>query len=221
MRPTVNAAPRFRAVLAGVAVAATVFSPLLPRAYAATPRTERVADRIAERRYARMSIAEARAARAVARVAEIAPVTPVPPPPRPATVRRLARAGVPLGGPTPPAVTAAPVPPPARIGSGRQPPRPLNAPPPAIAAPARPTAPATAATAHAAAPIAAEEPGAWTLDAEPGASPAAAEVAPDGTRSVLKAGGDPPSPQPARPPASSGPAVTQPPVELLPTPGAN
>jgi len=68
-------------------------------AAAAPPRSQRVADRIAERAYARQSIAEARAARAEARVAEIAAFAPVPPPPRPATVRRMARAGVPLGGP--------------------------------------------------------------------------------------------------------------------------
>lgn len=68
-------------------------------ASAAPPRSQRVADRIAERAYARKSIAEARAARAEARVAEIAAFAPVPPPPRPATVRRMARAGVPLGGP--------------------------------------------------------------------------------------------------------------------------
>jgi len=98
---------------------AGIFSPLVPLlltlaplpcvdadAHARPPRAERVTDRIAERRYARMSIAEARVARAEARVAEIAPVVPVPPPPRPATLRRMARAGVPLGGPTPPPVVA-------------------------------------------------------------------------------------------------------------------
>jgi hypothetical protein len=69
---------------------------------AASPRSERVAARVAERAYARQAIAEARAAQAEARVAQIAPLVPVPPPPRPATVRRMARAGVPL--PPPPAV---------------------------------------------------------------------------------------------------------------------
>ncbi|MEX0689426.1 MAG: hypothetical protein WD072_12280 [Pirellulales bacterium] len=62
----------------------------------------------------------------------------------------------------------------------------------------------------------------WTLDPDQGVAPAAAAVAPDGTRSVLSAGGTPPaSPTPStsatpRP----GAAVTQPPVELLPTPEA-
>jgi len=162
-------------------------------AEARPPRAERVADRIAERRYARLSIAEARvveaesrAARAEARVAQIAPVVPTPPPPRPATVRRMARAGVPLGGPTPPqpAVAAGPPVPPQ----------------PAVAR-------ATAAE------------GAWTLAAEDAVAPATAEVAPDGTRSVLSAGGG--TAEPAAPPAARpGPAVTQPPVELLPTPEA-
>jgi len=59
----------------------------------ASPRSERVAARIAERAYARQAITEARAAQALDRVAQIAPLVP-PPPPRPATVRRLARAGV-------------------------------------------------------------------------------------------------------------------------------
>jgi hypothetical protein len=76
---------------------------------AAAPRSERVARRIAERAYARKSIAEARAARAEIRVAEIAPFATVPPPPRPATVRRMARAGVPLGGPVGAPPVVAPV----------------------------------------------------------------------------------------------------------------
>lgn len=194
----VSPAPRFFALVVGLPVAAMIFSPLASEAYAVQPRAERVANRVAERRYARMSIAEARVARAEARVAVIAPVVPVPPPPRPATVRRMARAGVPLGGPTPPAVAAAPAP--AATGA------------PAIATAAKPTT-----------SPAASEIGSWTLDPDQGVSPAAAALTPDGTRSVLSAGGDPSPPQPQRPaatPAPSGPAVTQPPVELLPTPAA-
>jgi hypothetical protein len=163
-------------------------------AEARPPRAERVADRIAERRYARLSIAEARvaeaesrAARAEARVAQIAPVVPTPPPPRPATVRRMARAGVPLGRPMPP--------------------------PPVVAA--QPPVPLQPAVSRAAAAD-----GAWTLAAEDAVSPATAEVAPEGTRSVLAAGGSPGEPASAPAPARSGPAVTQPPVELLPTPEA-
>jgi hypothetical protein len=218
MRPTVSPALRFFALVAGLPVAATIFSPLASEAFAIPPRGERVANRIAERRYARVSIAEARVARAEARVAEIAPAVPVPPPPRPATVRRMARAGVPLGGPMPPAVAAAPAPQPPQSLAARPPAARPGAGSPATAAPAG-TAPATATAVKPAAP-AASEPGAWTLDPDQGVSPAAAELAPDGTRSVLSAGGAPPPRQPAATPAPSGPAVTQPPVELLPTPAA-
>lgn len=167
-------------------------SPLADEAVARPPRAERRAARVAERRYARMSIAEARAVRAEARVAEIAPVVPVPPPPRPATVRRLRRAGVPLGPTAQPAVIATR--------------------PPLM----RP-----------AAPPAASEPGVWRLDPDDTVTPATAEVPPDGTRSVLSAGGAPPAAsveatQPASPdPSRPGPAVRQPAVELLPTPEAN
>jgi len=213
MRRTVSPTLRFLALVAGLPFAATIFSPLASEAFAIPPRGERVANRIAERRYARVSIAEARVARAEARVAEIAPAVPVPPPPRPATVRRMARAGVPLGGPMPPAVAAAPAPQPPRSLAARQP-----AAQPGAASPAG-TAPATATAVKPAAP-AASEPGAWTLDPDQGVSPAAAELAPDGTRSVLSAGGAPPPRQPAATPAPSGPAVTQPPVELLPAPAA-
>ena len=203
---------RFFMCLAGLPVAATIFSPFSAEVFAIPPRAERVANRVAERRYARMSIAEARVARAEARVAEIAPVVPVPPPPRPATVRRLARAGVPLGGPTPPAVTAAPVTRAPRSLATVQPAAPAAAVPAAAATAAKPSAPAPA-----------NEPGAWTLDADEPVSPAAAAVAPDGTRSVLAAGGDSPPhrPAPVPPPTPAGPAVTQPPVELLPTPNPN
>jgi hypothetical protein len=183
---------RLACVLACSAAGLVLSGAMTAQAEARPPRAERVADRIAERRYARLSIAEARvaeaesrAARAEARVAQIAPAVPVPPPPRPATVRRMARAGVPLGGPTPPAVVA------------------------------RPPLPPQAAVARAAA---AE--GAWTLASEDAVSPATAEVASDGTRSVLSAGG--PAGEPAAAPTArrSGPAVTQLPVELLPTPEA-
>jgi hypothetical protein len=225
---------------------AGIFSPLVPLvplvltlaplpcvdadAHARPPRAERVADRIAERRYARMSIAEARVARAEARVAEIAPVVPVPPPPRPATLRRMARAGVPLGGPTPPPVVATrPLGRPPVIAG--QPP----AGPPALAARQTPPSTASAATpprlapsataARPAAPPPATEPGAWTLDPDEGVAPASAAIAPDGTRSVLSAGGSPPAPaatpKPAAPAAGRpGPTVTQTPIELLPTPEA-
>lgn len=188
-------------------VAATIFSP--PEAAARPPRAERTANRIAERRYARMSIAEARAAQAQARVAEIAPLVPVPPPPRPATVRRMARAGVPLGGPTPPAVVTAPLSPRSlAVDSPAGPPAPL-----AAAAPAKPAAPAAA------------EPGAWTLEPHEGVTPATAALAPDGTRSVLAAGGEPAAGRATQPPgaptpAPAGPPVTQPAIELLPTPPA-
>jgi len=218
MLPTVSRTLRIVVYLAGLPVGATILSPFPAEVFAIPPRAERVANRIAERRYARVSIAEARAARAEARVAEIAPVVPVPPPPRPATVRRLARAGVPLGGPPPPAVTAAPAPQPIRSLAARQPAARPGAGSPATAAPAV-TTPAPAMAVKPAAPPA-TEPGAWTLDPDQGVSPAAAELTPDGTRSVLAAGGDPPPRQPAETPAPSGPAVTQPPVELLPAPEA-
>jgi hypothetical protein len=203
----VNAPLTWLGTCAATMVAAMIFSP--PEAVARPPRAERAATRIAERRYARMSIAEARVAQAQARVAEIAPLVPVPPPPRPATVRRMARAGVPLGGPTTPGVVATPAP---------QPPRSLAANPPAgprapqtAAAPAQPAAPAAA------------DPGVWTLEPNEGVTPATAEVDPDGTRSVLAAGGAPaagPATPPATPPAPAGPPVTQPAIELLPTPSA-
>lgn len=166
-------------------------------AAAATSRSERVTARIAERAYARQSIAEARAARAEARVAEIAPLVPVPPPPRPATVRRMARAGVPMGGPLPGAVVALP-----------QPPR---GPMPAAVATARP---ATSAPAAVAAPLRPQEPASTSVVAPRPAAPA--DRADDGTQSVLTTAEEPtPAPAPREP---SGAAVTHPPVELLPTP---
>ena len=148
-------------------------------------------------------------------------------PPRPGQKMRrtygemLARAGVPLGGPTPPAVRATPSPPAPRSLAARQPAADSGVGSPATAAvPVSPPSPAPAAVVNRTSPAAATEPGVWTLDADQGVSPAAAELAPDGTRSVLSAGGAAPSKTavPAEPADRSGPAVTQPPVELLPTP---
>lgn len=208
-------------VVAGLCCSLAAPSLFTAQAVARPPRAERVATRIAERRYARLSIAETRTARAEARVAEIAPVVPVPPPPRPATLRRLARAGVPLGDPTPPAaIVAQPPAGPVQSLAG-----PAAAPktPQGTASTEAPTrlAPPVAAARPVPPPVAAG-PGAWTLDADDAIAPATADVSPDGTRSVLSAGGSAPatpalSPEPADRP---GPAVTQPPVELLPTPGA-
>ncbi|MFM8414722.1 MAG: hypothetical protein ACKOCX_08360 [Planctomycetota bacterium] len=208
-------------VLAAIASPVLVVAPFTAEVEARPPRAERVANRIAERRYARLSIAEARTVRAEARVAEIAPAVPVPPPPRPATVRRLARAGVPLGGPMPPAVVAPqpPASPPRSLAQGAVTPQPPVPQPRASAAAQASQAPAGATPAE----TAAAEPGAWTLAPEDDAvSPAAAEVAPDGTRSVLSAGGASPGKPtaPSEPADRPGPAVTQPPVELLPTPAA-
>jgi len=151
---------------------------------ATRPRSERVTERIVERTYARQSIAEARAARAEARVAAIAPVAPVPPPPRPATVRRMARAGVP--------------------------PIPSGAPAPRAVARTSPGAPAPVNPAPVAAPHAVAKP-----DAQPATNDSI--ILPnDGTRSVLTAAEEPLAETGSREPA--GPAVTHPPIELLPTP---
>ena len=169
------------------------------------PRSERLAERMAERAYARQSIAEARAARASARVAEIAPLVPVPPPPRPATVRRMARAGVPLTAPATGSSLAGPPLPRASMaaaGTTRAPgPSAVVAPP---ATPPAATPPAAAATAARAA-----------RDGSPLTAPSA-DVAPDGTRSVLAAAEEPAAAAATRKPA--GPPVTHPPIELLPTP---
>jgi hypothetical protein len=167
--------------------------------WAVPPRSERVAARIAERAYARQSIAEARAARAEARVAEIAPLVPVPPPPRPATVRRMARAGVPLAPPAP-VVFGAPVIEPSRV---------MPAPPfvgPPVARPAEPARAIVSAPPRPTAPVVTAAP-------QPTAD---ADIADDGTRSVLTMAEEP-APQPA-PGESKGSAVTHPPIELLPTP---
>lgn len=166
--------------------------------WAVPPRSERVAARIAERAYARQSIAEARAARAEARVAEIAPLVPVPPPPRPATVRRMARAGVPLAPPAP-VVFGAPVIQPSRV---------MPAPPfvsPPVARPAEPARAVVASPPRPAAPVV-------TASPQP-TSPAGRSD--DGTQSVLTAAEEPAAAT-AREPA--GAAVTHPPIELLPTP---
>ena len=164
------------------------------------PRSERLAERMAERAYARQSIAEARAARASARVAEIAPLVPVPPPPRPATVRRMARAGVPLTAPATGSSLAGPPLPRASMAAAGT----TRAPGPSavVAPPATP--PAAAATAARAA-----------RDGSPLTAPSA-DVAPDGTRSVLAAAEEPAAAAATRKPA--GPPVTHPPIELRPTP---
>jgi hypothetical protein len=163
----------------------------------ATPRSARVAARIAERAYARQSIAEARAAWAQARVEAIAPVVPVPPPPRPATVRRMLRAGVPVGAP----IVAAPVLPGAtRVAVATAAPAAANA-----VAPTPEPLPATSA---------APRDGSATPAVPQTAS--AADVAPDGTRSVLATSEQPTPAAESRPP--SGPAVSHPPIELLPVP---
>ncbi len=164
------------------------------------PRSERLAERMAERAYARQSIAEARAARASARVAEIAPLVPVPPPPRPATVRRMARAGVPLTAPaTGSSLAGSPLPRASMAAAGT-----TRAPEPSavVAPPATP--PAAAATAARAA-----------RDGSPLIAPSA-DISPDGTRSVLAAAEEPAAAAATRKPA--GPPVTHPPIELLPTP---
>jgi len=219
----------FRPLIAAVILSPVVSpSPFAAEAEARPPRAERVANRIAERRYARLSIAEARAARAEARVAEIAPAVPVPPPPRRATVRRLRRAGVPLGGPTTPVVVAGTAAAGPQVLARQTAPgmavaatQPLTQQPAATATPPRPAPSATAA--RQIPPTAITEPGVWRLDPDEGVAPAAAALAPDGTRSVLSAGGGPSqaaSPQPAGA-SQPGSAVTRPPVELLPTPAAN
>ncbi len=169
-------------------------------AQAIPPRSERVINRAAERAYARASIAEARAARAEARVAEIAPIMPVPPPPRPATVRRMRRAGVPLGSPPPFVSGPAPVIVRSTTSAVSAPPV-SPAPPPAIVTAAPPAASLEKA-----------------LPAQPAArqpSPASDHAA-DGTRSVLATAVEPATEAESRGPS---PIVdTGPPIELLPTP---
>jgi len=188
------------ALVAGLPLVAAEPAAALP------PRSLRAAERI----YARQAIAAARAARAEARAAEVAKVVPEPPPPRPATLRRMARAGVPLGPPPQTVIVAQEKPPAPRAPAAvvQTPPSRLpkatQAPPPAVTA-ARPK-------------VADPGRGAWTLDPDPASSPV---VDGDGTRSVLATGGE--GPPPAAPSSEGdrpGPAVTQPPIELLPTPPA-
>lgn len=208
--------PRSRALLVALTLGAMIAAPLMPAAWAIPPRAARVAGR----RYARLSIAEARAVRAEARVVEIAPLVPVPPPPRPVTVRRMVRAGVPVIAPIPPVAgfTPMPVPPP---WFAFWPPAPFFAPPAAVAVASPGAAPPQVVVPAEPTAAAAAEPGAWTLEPDGQVAPAGAEVGPDGTRSVLSAGGaEPPRNQPSAPPAA-GPVVTQPPIELLPTPQAD
>ncbi len=169
-------------------------------AVAVTPRSERVTARIVERAYARQAIAEARAARAEARVAEIAPVAPVPPPPRPATVRRMARAGVPLAGTPAPGARSAAVAPAAASAAGFS------------------TAPSAAAPASAAASAPAVVKAVPVGDEPTGLILASPDVAlpNDGTRSVLTT-----AEEPAAAPAQAGPTpAAGAPAELLPTPPA-
>lgn len=214
MRSSIPRRPRCLSLLAGLTAVATIASPVMPQVSAFPPR----AVRVAERRYARLSIAEARAVRAEARVVGIAPLVPVPPPPRPVTVRRMMLAGVPVVAPIPPVVGLAPVPPP---WFAFWPPAPFFAPPAAVAVVSPGAAPPQVVVPAEPTAAAAAEPGAWTLDPEPAVAPAGAEVSDDGTRSVLSAGGaGPPSGQ-SPPAAPSGPVVTQPPIELLPTPPAD
>lgn len=199
----ITPARRLAARACSLCIAGMLLHVAAPPAGARPPRAERVVDRVAERVYARQSITEARAARAEARAFEIARIVPEPPPPRPATVRRLTRAGVPLAGP-PPVVVVAPLPlAPTRKPVATSPPAGL-ARQPVPAGKLGPTPPAT-------------EPGVWTLDPDPAGT---AVVGPDGTRSVLATGGEASAePAPANAEADpTGPALTQPPVELLPTP---
>ena len=204
MQPVARRFPLFSSDATWLPVVLVIFSPLISGAalaQARPPRAERVINRAAERAYARASIAEARAARAEARVAAIAPIVPVPPPPRPATVRRMRRAGVPLGGqpplvlaPAPLIVRSAPAAASNAAVVSPVPPQPINA-------AARPAVPIARA---------------------PRARPAASNLSPaldqaaDGTRSVLAT-----AEEPANEDQGSGvvePAGGEPSIELLPTP---
>ncbi len=171
------------------------------------------AERMAERIYARQAIAEARAVRAEARAAEIAKLVPEPPPPRPITVRRMARAGVPFPVPGQPqtAIAAKATPPVPRMT--------IQEASPAVVARQAATVPAPKATAATPKVAAEPAPGVWTLDPDPAGS---ATVDSDGTRSVLATGGEAPTKREVPPTDAdrAGPAVTQPPIELLPTPPA-
>ena len=155
---------------------------------AAPPRSERVASRIAERAYARQAIAEARAVRAEARAAALAAAVPVPPP-SPTTVRRMLRAGVPLNA-QPPLVSQPPI-----IAKPAPGAVPLGGPLPSAVGEATSVRPAA-----------------------PAAAPVADNSSVDGTRSVLATAEEPVSASGATAREPSGPAVTHPPIELLPTP---
>ena len=201
------------APLPRLALMAVIFSSLTVGADAARaipPRSERVINRAAERAYARMSIAEARAARAEARVADIAPIVPVPPPPRPATVRRMRRAGVPLAA-QPPIVVAPSLAPvhAAPLGQVVSSTIVETSPVPVVTGPAASPPPAFAAP-PASASIADPVPARAALPPRP-APPAA-----DGTQSVLASAEE--SVAEARASGVAGPVDVDPPIELLPTP---
>lgn len=212
-------------LLTGLAVLTLLVAPA--PADAQTPRSERVTRRVAERAYARASIAEAKAARAQERVEAIAPVVPVPPPPRPATVRRLLRAGIP-----PEAIIAAtrpPVPAPAQIVPAPVAGFPQTAAAPASAAPplpssvaiaprqsppplARATAPRIPGAPRAPTPPATpEEPARLDFPSETATALDPALRHDDGTKSVLVSGQE----ADERPTPAPLPAAT---AELIPAP---
>jgi hypothetical protein len=204
MQPVARRFPLVSRDATWLPVVLVIFAPLTSGAalaQARPPRGERVINRAAERAYARASIAEARAARAEARVAAITPIVPVPPPPRPATVRRMRRAGVPLGG-QPPLVSA-----PAPVIVRSAPPAAGNA---VVVSPAPPQ------------PIKAAPRPAAPIARAPRARPAAADPSPardqaaDGTRSVLATAEEPANE--GRGSGAAEPAGGEPPIELLPTP---
>ena len=178
-------APRLRLALATWALV----TPATSLAEPPPPRSVRVMERMVERASARQAIAEARAARAEARLADIAPLAASPQAPRPATLRRMARTGVPAAVRSPVATAART--PATTNDASRQSDAPTRAPAPITAAPP--------AVAH----------------AEPAPSDSIG-VVDDGTRSVLTTAEQPEASDTGREP--SGPAVTHPPMELLPTP---
>ena len=199
-RSPMNAPARLCPALALTALLTLASGAAAAAAPAATPRAERLAARAAERALARESIASARAARAEARLAAVAPTAVVPPPPRPATVRRMLRAGVPLNAPFNGA-RAAPLP------------QAVVMAPPASPSVVVESAPARPAAAPAAAPAQTVTGNIRSAEATPTAGD---DVAADGTRSVLATAEEPATAAAPREPA--GPAITHPPIELLPTP---
>jgi hypothetical protein len=194
-----NAPARLCPALALTALLTLAPGAVLAVSPAATPRAERLAARAAERALARESIASARAARAEARLAAVAPAAVVPLP-RPATVRRMVRAGVPLNAPFNGA-RAAPLP------------QAVVMAPPASPSVVVESAPAQPAAAPAAAPAQTVTGNIRSAAATPTAGD---DVAADGTRSVLATAEEPATAAAPREPA--GPAITHPPIELLPTP---